>query len=611
MGADYVPSGRVSLAAIPLTMLGVPAFAIAGAVYQWVLLVNPYGIANPVITLVFAVMGVGFFTVWTLRLGKVRNRGLALVIAMCLLLPMLFASGVVMRHMQAPKGPITDALEIRRTQGAPLLGGPLAASGLWMWAAWVLEGLCLFLASLFASIVEAGRPFCESCRSWARRGRWRCTVGSPPREALRQMQEARTVQAALEIVPEPGPSHGRLEYVIAACRCGAVATLGVKLIPAGKNGDGASEGVMDDIVLTPASLERVLEWGERINPRLVGRRPGIAVARRARPLEFGSAPADREYTSFFRWTGGPIGASEYWADNQYTKALRERLARGDFELAEQALSEPRSADDRHFIAEACADWRERPGWLEDWAHEAPRSSRMHLVRGIWGCKFAWSARGVDWKPKDHGLFVHRMIEAERDLVAAAELDPADPSPWSWRITASFALQRPVDEVRGLLEQVRSRAPTLRVAHVSMLRYLASKWFGSSEQMFEFARGAAGGAPPGSLLGSLIIEAHLERLGELMREKSPQAEGYWKSPAVVRELLAANEKCFRPGAYRPSMDSPVVRANMAYVLWKAGQPGSAAVHMRIIGPSTPWGPFRPNIPFMKDTLRRARRECGVR
>ena len=67
-----------------------------------------------------------------------------------------------------------------------------------------------------------------------------------------------------------------------------------------------------------------------------------------------------------------------------------------------------------------------------------------------------------------------------------------------------------DEAQRRFDEVVARHPWHRIAHEHMLQYRCEKWFGSHEEMFEFARATAERAPDGSLPPRLIAVAHVER-----------------------------------------------------------------------------------------------------
>lgn len=608
MAREHVPSGRVGGLAVPSGLGGVLLAACAGAIYQLALVVNPYGIANPVLCIIAAVFGIGFIVVWTLRLGKVRSRGWGFVIAMAVLAAFEISAFAVLSRVVLLNGAGGQGVSRRLELGVSLLGGASSVKGWMLATAWALEGLCVFLAALFVSIVEPGRPFCEHCVSWARKERWRCTIAAPAKEVLAEIQSRRRLDGVLAIAP--GGGEGRLRVCVTSCTCARVAALVLVQLKKNKEGKEDSTGLIDDIVLTPRGLERLFSWGESVSPQLVGRRPDIEVRRDPVPLDRPQRPEAAEYRASFRWSGGTVGATIYSADNEFTRALRERLGRGDFEIAAQALADAGCGDDRMVIAEACADWMDRPGFLDDWAEEAPSDPRMLLVRGIWGCKWAWRARGVAWKPKDPRAFFERMQSADADLGAAAEGDPDDPCPWAWRLIASFALRPNPEAVRAIFKEADARSQGLHGACAAMGRYLSWKWYGSSSEALEFARAALASSPKGMYGGAVVAETHIDAWSERVRKKDSSHATYWTQPEVARDLRAASERCFRGNPDGANMARGMAREGLAFAMWKAGLNTDAAEHLRQMGTSGEWGFFSKNVPFAKETVKRARRDCRV-
>jgi hypothetical protein len=610
---SYRASGKVGLAAVPLWLIGIAACGAIGALYRWVVILNPWGIANPILTVIVA-FGLGFVSIQCVRLGKARSTLGAFIAAMLMFLAFQAAGLAVIHHMTPAGSPVSgwwEALRDRWSRGVPVLGGHWSMRGWWMWPIAGLEWVLFFCAAQFTSTVESGRPFCESCKSWARKGRWRCNIANPSPAAVERLRSEKGLEAAIAI--RPGGGSGKMEHRIGACRCGRMATLTVDFIPVKDGEDGTKTQLLSDLLLTPMTLRRVVEWGEGINPSLSASRPTLTVSsgRSAEPLGREPRPDGDEYRAFYRWDRGSVGASDAEANNEYTKELRARLKQGDWHVAEEALKAQRRADDLGHVAEACADWDERPAWVDEWADARPDSSGPLLVEGIWTVKWAWRARGVSWVPKDPGLFVSRMEQADELLRRACEISPKDPTPWAWRLICTFAFQPPIEEVQAVFDNVIARAPRHRMAHTWMMMRTMTKWGGSNEQMFAFARAALARSGGVSHLPVLIAEAHLERAYELGRDEGKAAmRTYFQQPAVGAEILKAHHQLGLADSVRQSMEMPRTRAMFAFVLWKSGQREAAADHLRVIGKSTPWGPFVPNVPFFRDTVRRARRECSV-
>jgi hypothetical protein len=107
---------------------------------------------------------------------------------------------------------------------------------------------------------------------------------------------------------------------------------------------------------------------------------------------------------------------------------------------------------------------------------------------------------------------------------------------------------PPDEARRRFEAVTRVHPDHVVAHEQRLQYLCRKWFGSHEEMFEFARATTERAPSGSMLHELIAVAHIERWD---RERTEADTAYITSDEVRAELLAAAGKSVFHPDYVPA------------------------------------------------------------
>lgn len=231
-------------------------------------------------------------------------------------------------------------------------------------------------------------------------------------------------------------------------------------------------------------------------------------------------------------------------DNAYLRALRKRLARGDFASAETAIAAQNDVNDRAYVVEACADWASPPAWIDRWSERHPESGAMYMVRGVHGVISAWLQRGVDWVPNNVGGFWDRLRSADEDLKAAARLRPSDAVPWAYMIAVAKGLQLGSDEAGMRFREAVRRDPGIAQAYTAMLSVLCAKWGGSDSEMFDFARRASSRAPGGSTIHALVATAHLEFTGSLLRSQGEQADrAYWHDPAVRHELRSAAQKCF--------------------------------------------------------------------
>ncbi len=239
-------------------------------------------------------------------------------------------------------------------------------------------------------------------------------------------------------------------------------------------------------------------------------------------------------------------------------ALRHRgeLARGDWAGAARLLASAREWDRRFFYVDCFGSWPGRPAFLDAWCDAEAQRPEPFLVRGTHDIRWAWQARGSGWGATvtEDGarLFGERLQMALADLRRAAELDPADPTPWAQLVIVCRGLggeKRDAQEIFG--EAVR-RDPGHRPAHAQTLTYLCAKWYGSHAEMFDFARGVAHVAPHGSPLYALLPTAHVERALMAVHDGETRSFDTYFADADVRdEVLAAYDRSVGHRDYRPN------------------------------------------------------------
>jgi hypothetical protein len=581
--------------------------AACGGLYGGAAAKTPWGLTNPVAMFALC-FPIAFCSIHAARLGKLRNTVVAWVYGLAGLVLFTAASMLVMQRLAGHTGSVWEFMGQRRRDGIVLFGG-FALKGVWVVAAWVLNGLVTLFVTT-APYMEAQRPFCDGCKAWGWKPRWRFRLIGPSEGDLAQLRAQQSLEA-LTRISRGGDRKRVLDCALGVCRCGNVAALTVELKTQGS--EQADATLIQDLPMYPGTAQRLYQWAERLDPTMAERRPKI------NPLKIedsGSGAIDLAYPegepkTSFRWSGRQL-ACDCTGDNALTKALRKHIQRDGPGIIPRALSMAKNHDDLAYIAEACADWDTRPGWIERWTEAAPDSAEMHLIRGIQSVKWAWHARGGGWVPKNYAVFQDRLAEAQHHLHAAAQGRPDDPTPWAWLIYAAKGRGEEKDAVFGLFKQAIRRSPFHRQAHSFMADAITPKWGGSAGKLHEFARKASARAPAGSAVHVVLAEAHLELAADRARETEDKdgLRAYLGVPEVQRELREANAKAFQVGAFTPSMDTPRNRAMWAYTLWKAGLSSEAGEHLRLMGRSSAWGPFSPNIPFLKDSVRRARRECGV-
>ena len=253
-----------------------------------------------------------------------------------------------------------------------------------------------------------------------------------------------------------------------------------------------------------------------------------------------------------------------------------------------------SAHDREFFCYLMADVPGRPPGFDDWVRCLPESASARLLRGAHSIAWAWEARGSgpadSVEEKSWEIFFSRLREAERDLLSAAELDAADPTPWSLLLVSARGLQIPKEELRLRFDQADRRAKGLYRAHFHALLGLSGWWSGSDEEMIAFARAAAQMADDGSDIHAMVPVAHLQRW--MASEKESQ-ENYWAAADVRQEIVQHANRSVLHASWLDASRTVEALNVFAAVLFKCGEVASARLLIERIGARRsdyPWSRF---------------------
>jgi hypothetical protein len=136
---------------------------------------------------------------------------------------------------------------------------------------------------------------------------------------------------------------------------------------------------------------------------------------------------------------------------------------------------------------------------------------------------------------------------------------------------------PRDEFDRRLADTLALAPTHCGAHEQALQYLAPKWHGSTQEMLDFARTAAAGAPAGSNLALLPVVGHIEQYLVLAERTTAIADRYLTSTEVREEIVAAGRR-WADGGGVPPVGAAAGHNVLAFAAWLTELPGLAATHL---------------------------------
>lgn len=283
--------------------------------------------------------------------------------------------------------------------------------------------------------------------------------------------------------------------------------------------------------------------------------------------------------------------------------LRTELVRGEWQRTHKALEACRDWDRRSFMVEVLAEQKGRPIWLHEWVKAEPQSSIGYLIRGAQGIRWAWQARGsgraatVDKETWE--LFFQRIGEATKDLTQALRIDPVDPTPLSWLLTAGLGISAPKEEMDWCLETLLKLDLENYAGRHSYLTSQSKRWGGSHEKMFEFARATSAAMPAGSPSHAIVCDAHVERwLYAWAFDKDHSSKlGYFRAPEVQEEIVRAWENSAGSPQFKRSAHEPHALNSFAFCFHMARDTSRARAAFEALGAricKMPWA-------FLEDPL----------
>ena len=237
---------------------------------------------------------------------------------------------------------------------------------------------------------------------------------------------------------------------------------------------------------------------------------------------------------------------DHTAGDPRAARLVEAVRSGDPDALKGALEGPFDAAERERLVSIATAVEGHPEVFDAWLEREPDAQLALLARRAYGVSYAWQARGSDraervaedaWE-----VFFERLRVAEDDLLRAAELDPADPVPWTNLLISGRGLQVPKEEEQMRYEELQRRGPWLLEAHLQTLQFLCKKWFGSDEESLTFARNVDREAPDGAAARAVVPMAHIELWLDLHEREGGEDPDAYKQRAEVRdEIRAAAER----------------------------------------------------------------------
>lgn len=185
-----------------------------------------------------------------------------------------------------------------------------------------------------------------------------------------------------------------------------------------------------------------------------------------------------------------------------------------------------------------------------------------LIEGTFWVLSAWNARGSGWSNtvSDPGwkLFNERLQKAQTILEKAWAIDPSDPNIAIEMMNVELGQGLGRERLETWFRRAMDADPdSCRAAHGKML-YLEPKWYGTEEELMEFAHQCVATGNWKSRIPFVLISAHSDLAGA-----SRQSNDYWKQPEVWNEV----EK-FYMAAFAHNPDSPYDRSYYALIAYRA-------------------------------------------
>jgi hypothetical protein len=305
-------------------------------------------------------------------------------------------------------------------------------------------------------------------------------------------------------------------------------------------------------------------------------------------------------------------------DDPEAKRLRAAQKKNDWRTVQDFFGRLNDPNDREFYTAVLSDWKRRPDFFDIWVNASPKCAEAWLLRGAHGVRWAWEARSgaqaEQVAEEAWAIFFERLKQAWGDLNQAVELNPADPTPFGQLIPCAMGLQLEKEIVFKCLEHTLAREVISWQAHSAVLWFICKKWYGSHEEMFDFARSVSASAPDGHGVHALIPIAHHERwLYAAAFDHDEELTGnYYEQPEVKRELVDAYNKSLGSNAHRPNKLTRWQSSFFAVGLLRSGAFRQALTELERLDnrvPEYPWAQLGDPVDRFTKAMNIARANIG--
>ena len=229
-----------------------------------------------------------------------------------------------------------------------------------------------------------------------------------------------------------------------------------------------------------------------------------------------------------------------------------------------------------------------PGWLDTWREARPDDPDLAVVDARRLVEQAWEQRSHDdasqVSESQFASFHETLAAATERIQQAVDTSPGDPVPWALALRHARGTEGDRETFEGHLRALGETDPHHYGARYEAMQYVCAKWFGSHDEMFEFAQSSVEAAPPGARVQSLLLDAVLEHLASDPSALAGDRERVEDAITRARGYLDANPEA---GHHLTAQTRNV----LARVLFLLERPREAYDQMQAIGPyatAYPWG-----------------------
>ncbi|QKW21326.1 hypothetical protein HUT16_21690 [Kitasatospora sp. NA04385] len=236
---------------------------------------------------------------------------------------------------------------------------------------------------------------------------------------------------------------------------------------------------------------------------------------------------------------------------------------------------------------------EDDAWLRAWRAERPEDADAAVITVEALVQLAWnirSSRRASEVSQEQFQAFHRVLGEAEEAAKDAERLAADDDPLPFYVQQPVAMGLSWANSRyvALWSELSARDPRHLAGHQRALQYWCAKWHGSHELMHAFADAAVAGAPVGSLLTAVKLQAWDEQF----RGAEDRSAAYG-SPEVLASVEAAEaDLAAAEAAPAAAATAPRIRylhGLLAEFHTRAGRGADAMRHFRALGPHVP-GPW---------------------